>query len=97
YLVMEYVEGETLADRIARLGRLPIDDVRRIVRQTIDALEAAWERKVVHRDIKPSNILIDRRGNVRVADFGLAKPLSIEDASMTQSGLMLGTPHYISP
>ena len=98
YLIMEYVDGETLTDRIARLGRLPIDDAVRITRQTVEALEAAWERKVVHRDIKPSNILIDRKGNVRVADFGLAKPMQLEgDSGLTQSGLMVGTPHYISP
>jgi tetratricopeptide (TPR) repeat protein len=98
YLIMEFVDGETLTDRITRLGRLPIVDALRIARQTVAALDAAWERKVVHRDIKPANILLDRKGNVRVADFGLAKPMQIEgDSGLTQSGLMVGTPHYISP
>ncbi len=99
YLVLEYVEGETLAERIGRVGKLPLQDALRITRQTLDALEAAWERKVIHRDIKPSNILIDRRHAVRVADFGLAKPIQMDtrDVGLTQTGYMLGTPHYISP
>jgi predicted Ser/Thr protein kinase/tetratricopeptide (TPR) repeat protein len=98
YLAMEYVEGETLADRIAA-GPLPVDDALRITRDVVDALEAAWEKKIVHRDIKPSNILIDKRNRVRVADFGLAKGTmnADSDVSLTQSGLMIGTPHYISP
>jgi tetratricopeptide (TPR) repeat protein len=97
YLVMEYVEGETLEARIARCGKLPIDDALRITRDVVDALEAAWERNVIHRDIKPSNILIDRHDRVLVADFGLAKPVQLEDGSLTQSGMMIGTPHYVSP
>ncbi|HEY5609784.1 MAG TPA: protein kinase, partial [Thermoanaerobaculia bacterium] len=98
YLVMEFVEGETLGDLIRREEQLPIDNALRIVRQTVEALDAAWEKKIVHRDIKPSNILIDRRGHVRVADFGLAKPLLLAtDHSLTHSGYLLGTPHYISP
>ena len=99
YLAMEYVEGETLMDRIARLGKLSVDDALRITRDVVDALDAAWERTVIHRDIKPSNILIDRRNRVRVADFGLAKPKDVDDghSALTLSGLMVGTPHYISP
>ncbi len=99
YLAMEYVEGETLMDRIARLGKLSIDDALRITRDIVDALDAAWDKRVIHRDIKPSNILIDRRNRVRVADFGLAKPMDIDESqsALTLSGLMVGTPHYISP
>lgn len=99
YLVMEWVEGETLADRLAVGGPLPVYEALRIMRQVMEALEAAWERRVIHRDIKPSNILIDRRGQVRVADFGLAKPLDLPegDASLTQGGFLLGTPDYVSP
>ncbi len=99
FIVMEYVDGEMLADRIAR-GPLPVDEALRIARQVVDALEAAWEKQIVHRDIKPSNVLIDRRGQVRVADFGLAKPLDISgrsESSLTQTGYMLGSPHYIAP
>ena len=98
YLVMEYVEGETLAARIRRLGRLPIPEALDIVRQAALALEAAWEKGIVHRDIKPSNILIDKKDRVRVADFGLAKPASASgDPAVTQVGTLLGTPQYISP
>ena len=98
YLVMELVEGETLGDRITRSGHIPVAEALRITRQIAEALEAAWERRIVHRDIKPSNVLIDRRNQVRVADFGLAKPVEFgRYASLTQQGYLLGTPHYISP
>ena len=98
YIVMEYVEGETLAERIKREGPLPIDESLRILRETIEALDAAWKKQIIHRDIKPSNILLDQRGKVRVVDFGLAKPLRIEgDATLTQTGDIVGSPHYISP
>jgi cytochrome c-type biogenesis protein CcmH/NrfG/predicted Ser/Thr protein kinase len=98
YLVMEYVEGETLAARIRRQGRLPVGESLEILRQVVEALEAAWEKRIVHRDVKPSNILLDQRGRVRVGDFGLAKPLRMAgDATLSQTGYILGTPHYISP
>ncbi len=98
YLVMQYVEGETLADRIARQGKLSATDALTVVRQVVDALESAWKMGVVHRDIKPSNILIDTQGNVRVADFGLAQTMDYEDDStLTHAGAAVGTPHYISP
>jgi tetratricopeptide (TPR) repeat protein/predicted Ser/Thr protein kinase len=99
YLAMEYVEGETLTERIARSGKLSLDEALRVTRDVVDALDSAWESHVIHRDIKPSNILVDRRGRVRVADFGLAKPAEVSenDVALTQSGLMVGTPHYISP
>jgi tetratricopeptide (TPR) repeat protein len=98
YIVMEYVEGEVLADRIKRQGRIPVDDALRIVREVAEALDAAWEKHLIHRDIKPSNILLDRGGSTRVADFGLAKPIEVEsDASLTATGAIVGTPHYVSP
>jgi len=98
FLVMEYVEGETLTDTLARRGRLPLDEALRLTGQIVDALEAAWQRRIIHRDIKPSNILLDSRNQVRVADFGLAKPLdAVSDVQATQSGYLLGTPHYLSP
>jgi len=98
YIVMEYVEGETLAERIKRQGPLPVDESMRILRETIEALDAAWEKQIVHRDVKPSNILLDPKGRVRVADFGLAKPLRIEgDSTLTNTGDIIGSPHYISP
>src|ERR1043165_5247306 len=98
YLVMEYVEGETLADRIRR-GPLPVAEAREIVATIAGALEAAWEKRIVHRDIKPSNILFDSRGTLKVADFGLAKGTEGKDneSSLTQSGYLLGSPHYVAP
>ena len=98
YIVMEYVEGETLAERIKREGSLPIHESLRILHETIQALDAAWKKQIVHRDIKPSNILLDPKGRVRVVDFGLAKPLKIEgDSTLTNTGDIVGSPHYISP
>jgi len=98
YLVMEYVDGESLADRLAREKSLGPAEAIRLTRQIAEALDAAWEKRIVHRDIKPSNILIDRRGQARVADFGLAKPVGIIDESaLTNSSAIVGTPYYISP
>jgi serine/threonine protein kinase/tetratricopeptide (TPR) repeat protein len=98
YLAMEYIDGETLADRIRRSGKLSVEDSVRLMRQILLALEAAWEKGIVHRDIKPSNILLDRRDQVHVADFGLAKAASLaDDPVLTQSGHVLGTPYYLSP
>jgi len=98
YLVMEYVDGEDLARRIKREGKLPVPEALRIARQVCEALEAAWEHHIVHRDVKPSNVLLDKRGRVRVADFGLAKPLRQEgDATLTQGSYILGTPQYAAP
>lgn len=98
YLAMEYVEGENLAQRIKRLSELSIPECLHVLRQVAEALAAGWEKSIVHRDIKPSNILIDKKGDVHVADFGLAKPIEMkaEEESITTSGMILGTPHYIS-
>src|SRR6186997_482512 len=74
YLVMELVEGDTLAERIRR-GAIPIDEALAIARQIADALEAAHEKGIVHRDLKPGNIKIREDGTVKVLDFGLAKAL----------------------
>jgi tetratricopeptide (TPR) repeat protein len=100
YLVMEYVEGQSLSERLRREGPLAPEAALRLVRQVVTGLEAAWEKGLVHRDIKPSNLLLDARGNVRVADFGLAKALQGDfggDASLTATGSIVGTPHYVSP
>ena len=98
YLVMEYVEGETLSDRIRR-GPMGIGEATEIISRVADALDAAWEKGIVHRDIKPSNILFDRKGNLKVADFGLAKGSESADteSSLTQTGYLLGSPHYVAP
>lgn len=98
YLAMEYVDGETLAHRIHSQRQLSVEESIRTMRQIVLGLEAAWEKGIVHRDIKPSNVLIDKRGSVHVADFGLAKPVQrAEEMALTQSGHVLGTPYYLAP
>ncbi|MDE3129097.1 MAG: serine/threonine protein kinase, partial [Gemmatimonadota bacterium] len=97
FYVMPYVEGESLRDRLNREKPLPIEDAEGIAREVADALDYAHRHGVIHRDIKPENILLhDRRA--LVADFGIA--LAVQSAGgerMTQTGLSLGTPHYMSP
>lgn len=98
YLVMEYVEGEMLAERIKRTRGLKTQEALEILKQVVEALQAAWEKGIVHRDIKPSNILLDRKNRVRVADFGLAKPARLEeDSGISNTGAMVGTPYYLAP
>src|ERR1043165_554319 len=72
YLVLEYIEGESLADRLTK-GRLPLDEALGIARQMCDALEAAHEKGIIHRDLKPANIMLTDTGHVKVLDFGLAR------------------------
>ena len=108
-LVLELVEGPTLADRIAQ-GPIPLDEALPIAKQIADALEAAHEQGIIHRDLKPANIKVRADGTVKVLDFGLAKamdpPASSPDVSqsptittpaMTQAGMILGTAAYMSP
>jgi Tol biopolymer transport system component len=99
-LVLELVDGPTLADRIA-LGPRPLPEALAIARQIAEALEAAHEKGIIHRDLKPANIKIDAGGTVKVLDFGLAK-LAIPDAASpapltSQEGVILGTASYMSP
>jgi len=97
YYVMPFVEGESLRDRLVREQQLPIDDAVRIAREVADALDYAHRHNVVHRDIKPENILL-HDGRAQVADFGIA--LAASNASgtrMTETGMSLGTPHYMAP
>ena len=97
YYVMPYVAGETLRARLERERQLPMDDALRIAREVADALGAAHEHGIIHRDIKPENILL-QGGHALVADFGIALAVqSAGGARMTQTGLSLGTPQYMSP
>src|SRR4051812_10828402 len=99
YFVMGYVDGESLAARIRRRGPLPVEEVRRIMKETADALGAAHALSVIHRDIKPDNILLEgTRGRVMVTDFGIAKALSsTSGATLTGIGVAIGTPAFMSP
>jgi serine/threonine-protein kinase len=109
FLVLELVDGEELAQRIAR-GPIPIDEALAIARQIADALEAAHEQGIVHRDLKPANVKLRADGAVKVLDFGLAKasdPVGSSSANAmmsptismhaTQAGIILGTAAYMSP
>ena len=97
FIAMELIEGESLTDMLARGPMEPREAVR-IVRQVGDALEEAHGKGIVHRDIKPDNILVARR-NVKVLDFGIAKQIGgrKETAALTQGGMIVGTPYYMSP
>jgi serine/threonine protein kinase len=96
YLVMQYVSGESLQDRIDREGPLELEQILRIGMQVADGLAAAHQQGLVHRDIKPSNILLeDRVERALITDFGLAR--ACDDASLTRTGVHPGTPHYMSP
>jgi serine/threonine protein kinase len=96
YIVMEFVDGESLHQRLKRTGLLPVDQVARIGSQIAAGLAAAHERKVVHRDIKPENILlVHGTDQVKITDFGLAQADGA--IRLTRSGVLLGTPKYMSP
>ena len=100
YFVMAFVDGESLAAKLKRRGRLPPDESRRIMQETADALGAAHALGIIHRDVKPDNILLEgSRGRVVVTDFGIAKALSSTTgpATLTATGVAIGTPHYMSP
>jgi serine/threonine-protein kinase len=96
YLVMEYVPGRSLQDRLDRQGPLELREILRIAHQTAAGLAAAHAQGLVHRDIKPANILLENGvERVKITDFGLAR--AVADASLTQSGVITGTPHYMAP
>jgi Tol biopolymer transport system component len=109
YLVMEFVDGETLQDRIAR-GPVPLAEALPIARQIVEALEAAHQAGIIHRDLKPANVKLTREGDVKVLDFGLAKlsesalaasnPPAASDTltlNATRAGMIIGTPAYMAP
>lgn len=95
YIVFEYVEGETLKERIRRLGELPIAEAVAYAIEIARALGAAHARHIVHRDVKPQNVLIDEEGSAKVTDFGIARTL--DEEGLTQDGRVLGTTDYVSP
>ena len=95
WLVMEYVEGRTLAQIIAEDGPVPPERVAQIGAQVADGLAAAHERGTIHRDIKPSNILIGPEGRAKISDFGISR--TVGEATLTQTGMLSGTPTYLSP
>ncbi len=95
YFSMGFVEGQSLSQRIAS-GPLPAVEAAELIRRVADAIEYAHQRGVIHRDLKPANILLDRSGNPRVTDFGLAKKVQ-GDSGLTGSGQIMGTPSYMPP
>ncbi|HUR94625.1 MAG TPA: serine/threonine-protein kinase, partial [Gemmatimonadales bacterium] len=97
YYVMPFVEGESLRDRLIREQQLPIHDALQITREAAEALQYAHSRGIIHRDIKPENILL-LGGHALVADFGIARAVSQAGGEkLTQTGMAIGTPHYMSP
>ncbi len=97
WFTMPFVEGESLRDRLRRERQLPVEDALRIATEAARALDYAHQHGIVHRDIKPENILLTRDGSTLVADFGIARALAGDDDHLTQTGLSVGTPAYMSP
>jgi eukaryotic-like serine/threonine-protein kinase len=95
YIVFEFVEGETLKERIRRMGRLPMEEAIAYAIEIARALECAHAHHIVHRDVKPQNVLIDEEGSAKVTDFGIARTLDQE--GLTADGRVLGTTDYVSP
>src|SRR5262249_37574533 len=109
FLVMELVEGQTLADRIAR-GPIPLNQALEIAKQITEALEAAHEKGIIHRDLKPANVMLAADGKVKVLDFGLARPMEAGGRNsnlsnsptlltdiQTAENVLMGTAAYMSP
>jgi serine/threonine protein kinase/Tfp pilus assembly protein PilF len=95
YITMEYVSGQDLKGLIRQSGKLGIETALSIAKQVCEGLSEAHKTGVIHRDLKPSNIMIDREGNVRIMDFGIAR--SIKEKGITGARVMIGTPDYMSP
>ncbi|MGX2996051.1 protein kinase domain-containing protein [Streptomyces sp. JNUCC 64] len=101
YIVMEYVEGKPLGSvlesDVRQYGAMPTDQALKITADVLAALEISHEMGLVHRDIKPGNVMMTRRGVVKVMDFGIARAMQSGVTSMTQTGMVVGTPQYLSP
>ena len=95
FITMEFIEGESLRTVLLRRGRLPPQEAVAIMAQVCEGLHAAHIEDVIHRDLKPANIIISKDGRVRIVDFGLAR--TFEDTGITRTGIVLGTPDYMSP
>jgi len=95
YITMEYVEGQDLKSLIRQTGQLAIPTTISIAKQVCEGLSEAHKLGTVHRDLKPSNIMINKKGNARIMDFGIAR--SITGKGITGAGVMVGTPEYMSP
>ncbi|RGC69367.1 Serine/threonine-protein kinase PknA [Micromonospora sp. MW-13] len=95
FLVMEFVDGESLAGLLRRTGRLAPEDAMRLIAQAADGLQAVHDCGIVHRDVKPANLLIRRNGSVLITDFGISR--TWDGTHLTVSGAVLGTPSYLSP
>jgi len=95
FITMEFVPGQDLKALIRQTGKLTVETTLSIAKQVCEGLEEAHNHGVVHRDLKPSNIMIDKEGNVRIMDFGIAR--SLKAKGLTGSGVMIGTPEYMSP
>jgi serine/threonine-protein kinase len=94
-MAMEYVRGECLVTAVEKRGPFPPAEMVRILRQVASALGAMWDAGLVHRDVKPDNIMLDSSGDAKLVDFGLAR--GKEDERVTRSGIIYGTPNYMSP
>jgi eukaryotic-like serine/threonine-protein kinase len=97
WYTMPYVEGESLRTRLSREGQLPVEVALRITCDAAQALQYAHEHGVIHRDIKPENLLLTTDGNTLVADFGIARALDAGTDGLTETGMSIGTPAYMSP
>ncbi|MEK7485316.1 MAG: serine/threonine-protein kinase [Planctomycetota bacterium] len=97
YLILQYVDGEDLDRYIRRQGRLSIEKGVPIFLQILEGLQILHDANIIHRDIKPSNILIDKKENIKITDFGLAKSQNLESLQLTQVNMIMGTPQYMSP
>ena len=96
FIVMEFVEGQSLKDKVERVGALELEEILRIGKQIAAGLAAAHKEGLVHRDIKPENVLLENGiQRVKITDFGLAR--AVDDIGMTQTGIIAGTPQYMSP
>jgi Protein kinase domain len=97
FLVMELVDGGSLAALIGQRAPLPVDEAVSIAVQILDGLSAVHAEGVIHRDVKPSNVLVDGAGQVRLTDFGIAKRLDDIEENLTSAGMVVGTPTYLAP